>query len=95
MNKVQGCKLIRRFSTETFRITTVTDAKTLAIIRKNVWAETYRGIYSDDMIDNFSYSLHEQKFTIQIENPDINVYIILIGDEALVISALANRCTRI
>jgi len=37
------------------------DAHDIAVIRHISWNSTYRGIYSDLMIDNFNYGLHEQK----------------------------------
>jgi GNAT superfamily N-acetyltransferase len=76
-------KNIRRFTMETYRIATVVDAKMLAIIKQKSWETTYRGIYSDDKIDNFDYDLHEQKFIAQIRSQENNVYVIEIDDEVV------------
>jgi ribosomal protein S18 acetylase RimI-like enzyme len=61
---------------ETFRIAKEIDAKVLAIVRQKSWEATYRGIYSDEVIDNFDYIFHEQKFVNQIRNPEIITYVI-------------------
>lgn len=61
---------------ETFRIAKEIDAKVLAIVRQKSWEATYRGIYSNEVIDNFDYIFHEQKFVNQIRNPEIITYVI-------------------
>lgn len=45
------------------------DAHDIAVIRQRSWDSTYRGIYSDNMIDNFDYELHEHKI-IEIINDE-------------------------
>ena len=41
-----------------FRKATPEDAPLLAATRPKVWATTYRGIYSDEMIDNYDLSYY-------------------------------------
>ena len=49
------------------------DCKQLSIIKKQVWNDTYRGIYSDEKLDNFEYHKHEEKFKSNIDG----LYVIL------------------
>lgn len=44
------------------------DAHEIAVIRQRSWNNTYRGMYSDDMIDNFDYDFHESKIKNIIAN---------------------------
>ncbi len=41
-----------------FKRASYEDLPTLAATRKKVWASTYRGIYPDEMIDNFDMQWH-------------------------------------
>ena len=59
-----------------FRHAKEEDAKKLAELRQKVWAENYRGIFHDRMIDEFDFELHENKFITQIK--DIKNEIIII-----------------
>lgn len=58
------------------RLATIDDFKNLAILKQQVWNETYRGIYDDDIIDNFNYEKNEEKFKNIIENPSISLYVV-------------------
>jgi GNAT superfamily N-acetyltransferase len=49
----------------------VDDVNEMAIVRQSVWNSTYRGIYSDDSIDNFDYEHAENSFIRKIENPHL------------------------
>lgn len=44
------------------RIANKNDVKNLAVLKQRVWSETYRGIYSDDLIDKFDYEKAEETF---------------------------------
>ena len=44
----------------------------LSILKRNIWETTYRGIYSDDKINNYSYSDNEEKFLNIISNKNID-----------------------
>jgi len=53
----------------------------LSLIRRTVWDETYRGIYPDEMIDQFDFEFHTDKFAGEINHPDHYVYIIVVKSE--------------
>ena len=44
------------------RKTTKNDVEELSRLKQIMWMQTYRGIYSDDVIDNFDYEKHKNKF---------------------------------
>ena len=58
------------------RKTTKNDVEELSRLKQTMWMQTYRGIYSDDVIDNFDYEKHKNKFLKLIDNPDINFYVV-------------------
>lgn len=58
------------------RKTTKNDVEELSRLKQIMWMQTYRGIYSDDVIDNFDYEKHKNKFLKLIDNPDINFYVV-------------------
>ncbi len=37
------------------------DAATISALRQRIWDTTYRGIYRDDVIDDFDYDRHQQR----------------------------------
>ena len=37
------------------------DTRALSELRRRVWLTTYRGIYPDDMLDNFDYAFHDER----------------------------------
>lgn len=51
------------------------DCKKLSKLKYDVWVTTYRGIYSDEKIDNFDLVKNEKKFLKIIENPNVNLYV--------------------
>lgn len=57
-----------------------TDAPTIARLRQEIWASTYRGIYPDDMIDQFDHAWHTARDLSRIQNEAYLVF--LIKDEA-------------
>lgn len=61
-----------------YKIRTATndDIKNLAILKQKVWDETYRGIYSDRIIDNFDYKKAEEDFQNLINNEQISFYVV-------------------
>jgi len=65
----------------TFKLAKREDAKRLSILRQCVWNETYRNIYPDDVIDNFDFKLHENKFLKQFDDLETEVYIIMVDEE--------------
>ena len=46
----------------TIRLANQNDCKELSELKHQVWTETYRGIYSDEKIDNFDYLKNEKYF---------------------------------
>lgn len=58
------------------RIATKEDIKKLAVLRQKVWDETYRGIYSDDIIDNYDYEEAKKYFQSIINNNKVLLYVV-------------------
>ena len=58
------------------RLATNDDIKNLAVLKQKVWSETYRGIYSDELIDNFDYEKAEESFRNIINNDKISFYVV-------------------
>lgn len=52
------------------------DEITLARLRQQCWAATYRGIYPDAMIDHFDFPWHEKQDLARISSPNFDVSII-------------------
>jgi len=55
---------------------TLRDLNTIAVLRQTVWRSTYRGIHSDDMIDQFDFSWHNMQDRKKILDPNFYVYLI-------------------
>lgn len=58
------------------RIATKNDIKNLAVLKQRLWSETFRGIYSDDLIDKFDYEKEEENFLNIINNDNISLYVV-------------------
>ncbi len=58
------------------RLANQNDIKNLAKLKQKTWGETYRGIYADDIIDNFDYEKAEKSFQSIIENENISLYVV-------------------
>jgi len=52
------------------------DCKELSHIKHTVWETTYRGIYSDEKIDNYNYEEQANKFRKLINNTNIKLYVV-------------------
>jgi len=65
------------------RLASIDDCKRLSILKQEVWDETYRGIYSDDKIDNFDFIKNEEKFKLIINNENINLYVVEVNNELI------------
>lgn len=63
------------------RLATNDDIKKLAVLKQQVWNETYRGIYSDETIDNFDYEKAERSFHNIINNDKISLYVVESNEE--------------
>ncbi len=59
------------------------DAPALSELRRQVWETTYRGIYPDEMIDDFDYAFHNERNLMYIHSPNFVVYFILDGTEKI------------
>ena len=75
------------------------EAKELSELRRKVWLTTYRGIYPDEIMDNFDYAAHNAKDLERITNPEFDVlfitangqragYLVLQKKESLYIQSL-------
>ena len=60
----------------TFRPAVPVDAPLIGQLRQQCWAATYRGIYPDDMIDQFDFTWHEKQDLARISSPNFDVSII-------------------
>ena len=65
------------------RLATESDCEKLSKLKHDVWNETYRGIYSDEKIDNFDYEKNKNKFLNLVANPEIELYVV--EDEGLLV----------
>ena len=52
------------------------DVPTIIALRHQIWGTTYRGIYPDDMIDNFDWAWHREKELRRINDPAYSVYLL-------------------
>lgn len=52
------------------------DCDKLSVLKHQVWNETYRGIYSDEKIDNYDYKKNIDKFLGIVNNPNIELYVV-------------------
>ena len=66
-----------------FIIAKPNEAKELSELRQKVWNTTYRGIYPDDIIDNFDYDFHNKKDYFRITSDDFLVYFITEENEKI------------
>ena len=60
-----------------FRIARVSDAPILSATRKNVWDATYRGIYPDEMINQYDLELFTARDRKRISNPENKVWLVM------------------
>ena len=58
------------------RLATKKDCDKLSKLKHQVWCETYRGIYSDEKIDNFDYERNSEKFLNIINDPNVYLYVV-------------------
>ena len=59
------------------------EEKELSELRRKVWATTYRGIYPDEIIDNFDYPMHNEKDFLRITSDEYIVYFITEENEKI------------
>lgn len=63
------------------RLANKCDCEELSKLKHTVWSETYRGIYSDEKIDNYDYKKNEEKFLNILSNPKIKLYVVVDQDK--------------
>ena len=59
------------------------DARSLSYLKKEIWEDTYRGIYSDNDIDNYDYKKRENKFEKLISSKEQEVYVCKDGNKII------------
>ncbi len=63
-----------------FVLAQLDEAEELSELRRRVWETTYRGIYPDDMIDNFDYAFHNERNRLFIQSNHFVVCFITLGE---------------
>ena len=66
-----------------FRRAAASDARTLTETRQKVWATTYRGIYPDEMIDQYDYARHSVRDAQRISDPENDVFLAWDGEQCV------------
>ncbi len=64
-------------------IATYSDCKKLAVLKREVWETTYRGIYPDNKINYYNFVRNEKKFKNIIANPDQQLYVAIYNQELI------------
>ena len=64
-----------------FQKATPTEALTIVKTRQKAWAATYRGIYPDEMIDDFDYRWHVQKECARLMTPQFYCFLVMDGTD--------------
>ena len=52
------------------------EASILGLLRQKAWAATYRGVYPDEMIDQFDYAWHRERDLLRIRSSEYQNYLI-------------------
>ena len=60
----------------TIRLANENDCDDLSRLKHQVWTETYRGIYSDEKLDNYDYQKNSDKFLNTINNQGVDLYVV-------------------
>jgi len=66
-----------------FREAVLSDAPVLTETRRKAWNATYRGIYPDEMIDNYDYLRHGARDLARIANPENTVWLAMDGESCV------------
>ncbi len=66
-----------------FRKAEPKDAPLLAATRQKVWAATYRGIYPDEMIDQFDYEWHIRREERNLNKTTVHTYLVMDGENCV------------
>jgi len=65
------------------RLADKNDSKELSYLKKEVWETTYRGIYDDEVIDNYDYVKREEKFNNLIDDDSQEVYVCVVDNKII------------
>ena len=66
-----------------FRLARPDDAPILTATRQMVWDATYRGIYPDEMIDDYAFKIHLTRDNKRIADPRNTVWLAMDGDNCV------------
>lgn len=58
-------------------------AKIISELRHEIWGTTYRGIYSNERIDNYDFEEHRQRDLQRIQDTSYHVYLIINVDDPI------------
>ena len=58
-----------------YRVAIIDDCYEIAKLKGEVWNTTYRGIYSDDTLDNYDVERNKRTFENIINNPKTSLYV--------------------
>lgn len=58
-----------------YREASLEDCYEIALLKGMVWNTTYRGIYTDKMLDSYDVCRNESTFKDMVSNPNISIYI--------------------
>ena len=59
------------------------DALTIALLRRQIWETTYRGIYQDALIDGYDVEQRRQRDLAKIQGERYDVYVVMADGEAV------------
>ena len=59
-----------------FRLAEEKDAPLIAALRRRSWEAAYRGIFQDELLDEYDYQVHTARVLTQIRDPAFHVYVI-------------------
>ena len=65
-----------------FRIAEHSDCSKIANLKKIVWNTTYRGIYKDELLDNFDIEKQTEKFEKMVDS-ETNLYVVECNDDII------------
>lgn len=69
--------------------------KELALIKRQVWESTYRGIYPDIKFDDFNVDNETEKFVNMLNNPKSSLYVALVDNKIVGYMAIGKSPRRI
>ena len=76
-------QILRLNENLSIRLANYSDCTILALLKKEIWETTYRGIYPDEKIDNYNYIENEKKFKDFVDNPKQHLYVLLDNDKII------------